>query len=250
MSDRLVLTVADLSKHFVLHNVDGRQVDALHSVDLTVRAGEHIALAGSSGAGKSSLLKCINRTYLASSGAIILHAEDGSSTSLDSLSDREMASLRGRDIGYVSQFLRSQPRRTPMEIVVRSAVLRGVNRKHATEAAADALTRLRLDRALWDVHASVLSGGERQRVNLAAGTVAPPKLLLLDEPVSALDPANRSAALDLIASLTSHGVAVLSVFHDLEAMERLATRVVVMSDGRVVGEGAPSEVLPELEVAR
>ena len=137
-----------------------------------------------------------------------------------------------------------------MEIVVRSAVLRGVNRKHATEAAADALTRLRLDRALWDVHASVLSGGERQRVNLAAGTVAPPKLLLLDEPVSALDPANRSTALDLIAGLTSHGVAVLSVFHDLEAMERLATRVVVMSDGRVVGEGAPSEVLPELEVAR
>ena len=250
MTDRLVLTVAGLSKHFVLHNVDGRRVDALHTVDLTVRAGEHVALAGSSGAGKSSLLKCINRTYLASAGVIILHAEDGSSTPLDALSDREMASLRGRDIGYVSQFLRSQPRRTPMEIVVRSAVLRGVDRRHATEAAADALTRLRLDRALWDVHASVLSGGERQRVNLAAGTVAPPKLLLLDEPVSALDPANRSAALDLIAGLTSHGVAVLSVFHDLEAMERLATRVVVMSDGRVVGEGAPSEVLPELEVAR
>ncbi len=59
---------------------------------------------------------------------------------------------------------------------------------------------------------SVLSGGEKQRVNLAAGTISPPRLLLLDEPVSALDPANREAALDLIADLADHGVAVLAVF--------------------------------------
>jgi alpha-D-ribose 1-methylphosphonate 5-triphosphate synthase subunit PhnL len=125
-----------------------------------------------------------------------------------------------------------------------------MGRSDAIEAAADSLSRLRLDEAVWDVHASVLSGGERQRVNLAAGTVSPPRLLLLDEPVSALDPINRDAALDLIAGLTESGVAVLSVFHDLEAMERLATRVVVMADGRVVGEGSPADVLPRLEVAR
>jgi alpha-D-ribose 1-methylphosphonate 5-triphosphate synthase subunit PhnL len=92
----------------------------------------------------------------------------------------------------------------------------------------------------------VLSGGEKQRVNLAAGTVAPPRVLLLDEPVSALDPANREAALGLIDDLTEHGVAVLSVFHDLEAMHRLATRVVVMSDGLVADQGAPAEVLGRL----
>jgi alpha-D-ribose 1-methylphosphonate 5-triphosphate synthase subunit PhnL len=78
---------------------------------------------------------------------------------------------------------------------------------------------------------------------LAAATVRPPRLLLLDEPVSALDPANRERALGLVASLSDAGVAVLAVFHDADAMHRLATRVVELRDGRVVREGAPAEVL-------
>jgi alpha-D-ribose 1-methylphosphonate 5-triphosphate synthase subunit PhnL len=246
-----VLEVAGLTKHFVLHNVDGRRVEGLLGVDVSVHPGEHVALAGSSGAGKSSLLKCIHRTYAPSSGRVLLRRSDGSVADLVTLADHEMAALRGRELGYVSQFLRAQPRRTPLDIVVRAAVQRGMDRVVALDAARDALTRLRLDEALWDVHASVLSGGERQRVNLAAGTVSPPRLLLLDEPVSALDPTNRDAALDLIAGLTDQGVAVLSVFHDLDAMERLATRVVVMAGGLVVSSGPPGDVLPGLmEVAR
>jgi alpha-D-ribose 1-methylphosphonate 5-triphosphate synthase subunit PhnL len=121
-----------------------------------------------------------------------------------------------------------------------------MDRDEAREAAMRALRRLHLDETLWDVYASVLSGGEKQRVNLAAGTISPPRLLLLDEPVSALDPANREAALDLIGDLTGQGVAVLAVFHDLEAMERLATRVVLMRDGRVERSGPPRTVLAEL----
>jgi alpha-D-ribose 1-methylphosphonate 5-triphosphate synthase subunit PhnL len=246
-----VLEVRDLMKHFVLHNVDGRRVEGLLGVDLVVHPGEHVALAGSSGAGKSSLLKCIHRTYAPSSGQVLFRRSDGAVIDLVGLADHEMAALRGRELGYVSQFLRAQPRRTPLDIVVRAAVQRGMARHVADDTARDALGRLNLDPALWDVHASVLSGGERQRVNLAAGTVSPPRLLLLDEPVSALDPLNRDAALDLIAGLTDRGVAVLSVFHDLEAMERLATRVVVMADGRIVTSGPPGEVLPGLmEVAR
>ena len=249
-TNQVVLDVGGLTKHFVLHNVDGRRVEALRGVDLQVRAGEHVALAGSSGAGKSSLLKCIFRTYVPSGGTVRLMRADGVVVDLLALADHEMAALRGKELGYVSQFLRSQPRLTPFEIVARAATQRGADRHEAEVMAGDALNRLRLDRGLWDVHASVLSGGERQRVNLAAGTVSPPRLLLLDEPVSALDPANRDAALDLIAGLTGQGVAVLSVFHDLDAMQRLATRVVVMADGVVLEEGEPSVVLPDLEVAR
>ena len=79
----------------------------------------------------------------------------------------------------------------------------------------------------------------------------PPRLLLLDEPVSALDPANREAALALIADLIHAGVAVLAVFHDLDAMHRLATRVVLLRDGLIVDDGAPDQVLAGLtEVAR
>lgn len=241
-----VLRVTGLEKHFILHNVDGRTVEGLRGVDLTVDAGEHVALAGSTGAGKSSLLKSIYRTYLPSAGRIELRLADGQMVDLVGLSDQEMASLRGRELGYVSQFLHAQPRRSPFEIVSRAAVFRGMTIDEANDAAAAALRRLRLDESLWDVYASVLSGGEQQRVNLAAGTVSPPRLLLLDEPVSALDPANREAALEMIATLTSQGVAVLAVFHDLEAIARLASRVVLMSAGRVVDTGTPERILPEL----
>ena len=89
---------------------------------------------------------------------------------------------------------------------------------------------------------------------VAAGTISPPRLLLLDEPVSALDPVNRAAELEMIGGLRDRGIAVLSVFHDLEAIEQLADRVVVIQDGRVAASGAPRQVLREnerqLEVAR
>jgi len=246
MTDDPVLSVRGLRKHFVLHNIDGRTVEALRGVDLDVFGGEHVALAGSSGAGKSSLLRCIYRTYLPTAGSVSLRLPDGRYVALTELGDREMDRLRGRELGYVSQFLRAEPRRGALDIVARAGVHRGMAWDAARDAAAVALRRLNIDESLWDVYATVLSGGEKQRVNLAAGTISPPRLLLLDEPVSALDPANREAALDLIADLTHHGVAVLAVFHDLDAMARLGTRVVLMRGGCVVEQGPPDVVLPRL----
>jgi alpha-D-ribose 1-methylphosphonate 5-triphosphate synthase subunit PhnL len=240
-----VLSVRALRKSFTLHTIDGRTVHSLHGIDIDVRAGEHVALAGPSGAGKSSLLRCINRTYLPDSGSVVLHTidgADGAELELTELSDRAMARVRGREFGYVSQFLAAPPRTGPLEVVAATARRRGLDGAAAREAAAGALRRLNIDEGLWDVDCSVLSGGERQRVNLAAGTVRPPRLLLLDEPVSALDPANREAALELIATLAAQGVAVLAVFHDLDAMRRLASRVVLMGEGRIVADGAPSEI--------
>jgi alpha-D-ribose 1-methylphosphonate 5-triphosphate synthase subunit PhnL len=238
-----VLSVRALRKSFTLHTIDGRVVHSLHGVDLDVRAGEHVALAGPSGAGKSSLLRCVNRTYLPDSGSVVLHSAAGERIELTSQPDRAVARIRGREFGYVSQFLNAPPRTGPLDVVAATARRRGLDRAAARDAAVEALRRLNLDEALWDVDCSVLSGGERQRVNVAAGTVSPPRLLLLDEPVSALDPANREAALDVISTLTAQGVAVLAVFHDLDAMRRLASRVVLMRDGRIVGDGAPDEML-------
>ncbi|WP_344875010.1 ATP-binding cassette domain-containing protein, partial [Nonomuraea antimicrobica] len=136
----------------------------------------------------------------------------------------------------------------------RAGAARGLDPGAARDAAAAALRRLGIEERLWAMHTTVLSGGQKQRVNLAAGTISPPRLLLLDEPVSALDPVNREAVLSMIADLTGAGVAVLSVFHDLDAIERLATRVVVLEDGRVAADGPPAAVLRDselnLEVAR
>lgn len=238
-----ILSVRGLRKEFILHTIDGRTVEALCDVDLDILPGEHVALAGSSGAGKSSLLKCIYRTYEPTAGSVVLRLRSGDSVDVTSLPDQEMAFLRGREIGYVSQFLRAEPRRGPLDIVARAGMSRGMDRETARDAAAISLQRLKIEEKLWDIHASVLSGGEKQRINLAAGTISAPQLLLLDEPVSALDPANREAALDLIGDLTAQGVAVLAVFHDIEAMERLASRIVLMRHGRVEMNAEPQVVL-------
>lgn len=247
--DEALLTVRGLTKTFVLHNLGGRVIRGLEGVDLEVRAGEHVALAGTSGAGKSTLLRCIYRSYLPTAGSVVLRSGDGSLVDLATLDDSDMADLREREIGYVSQFLRAEPRRTALEVVARAGVRRGMDRSAARDAAADALRRVNINEAIWNSYPSVLSGGEKQRVNLAAGTIEPPRLLLLDEPVSALDPANREAVLQMIAGLTEAGVAVLAVFHDVDAMRRLASRVVLLRDGLVAEDGPPERVLEVLEGA-
>ncbi|MQA03982.1 MAG: ATP-binding cassette domain-containing protein [Streptosporangiales bacterium] len=249
-----VLAVRGLVKEFTLHLIDGRRVPALDGVDLDVHAGEHVVLAGASGAGKSTLLRCVYRTYLPGGGEVLFRRGDGSRVDLAALPDAEVAKLRGREIGYVSQFLKTEPRKATADVVAGAGVARGMSAGDARSAAADALERLNIERKLWAMYPTVLSGGQKQRVNLASGLISPPRLLLLDEPVSALDPVNREAVLGLIERLTGAGVAVLSVFHDLEAIERLADRVVVLGGGQVVASGPPTEILRDpaydLEVAR
>lgn len=240
-----ILTVTDLVKTFTLHAVGGRTVTSLAGVSLHVDPGEHVAVAGASGAGKSSLLRCLYRTYLPDSGSVRLAANGGEPLELTTLPDRTMARLRGREFGYVSQFLQAPPRVGPFELVLRAARRRGLDPADARDAAAGALHRLGLEEALWDVDCAVLSGGERQRVNLAAGTVSPPRLLLLDEPVSALDPANREKALLLIEDLRRLEVAVLAVYHDMKIIRRLAGRVVVIAGGRVVADDTPDAVIAD-----
>ena len=241
-----ILDVRDLTKSFVLHNIDGRTVTGLHNVSFTVEPGQHLALAGTSGAGKSTLLRAIYRTYAPSSGEVWFRLSDDSVVNLAQISDPEIVALRGRQIGYVSQFLRAQPRRSVLDLVIRAGVSRGMNVADARELGILSLRRLNIGEQLWDVHTSVLSGGEKQRVNIAAGLISPPRLLLLDQPVSALDPENRESAIQLISELSQQGVAVLAVFHDLDAIARLATQIVVMQKGRIINNGPVDQILPLL----
>lgn len=246
------LTVTGLNKSFTLHAID-RSVTSLTDVNFTVHRGEHLAIAGLSGAGKSSLLRCIYRNYLPDSGQVMLHTTDtdeGSQAApvdLTALSDRDMARYRGQHIGYVSQFLQAPPRVGPLRLVTDAALRRGHDRATAQALATESLTRLGLDEKLWHVDCSVLSGGERQRVNLAAGTVSPPALLLLDEPVSALDPANRERALGVIEDLRRRNVSVLAIYHDMAIIRRLADRVLLMADGQVRAEGTPEQIVDTLD---
>ena len=189
-----VLEVRDLRKSFTIHAID-RHVDALKGVDLTVAAGEHVALIGQSGAGKSTLLRCVWRSYRPSGGQIWLRQSDGTRLDLATAEDRDVADIRRQQIGYVGQFLRAEPRRSVLEVVARAGVRRGAPEEDATENAATALREVAIGEDLWGTSPVVLSGGEQQRINLAAGTLFPPRLLLLDEPVASLDAGNRERCL-------------------------------------------------------
>lgn len=243
-----VLEVRELRKEYYVHAID-RRVEALRGVNLTIGAGEHVALIGTSGAGKSTLLKTVWRSARPTSGEVLLRCSDGNQIDLATADDRLIAGLRGQEIAYVSQFLRAEARRSVLEVVSRAARRRGLEPDEAEKTADAALRRVDLAPELWDTHPVVLSGGEQQRVNLAAGTLLPPGLMLLDEPAASLDARNRRAVLDLIAGLCEAGVAVLSVFHDLDAVRRLATRVVVLERGQVVDDGKPDEILDSAAVA-
>jgi alpha-D-ribose 1-methylphosphonate 5-triphosphate synthase subunit PhnL len=152
MSAANVLAVRGLVKSFTLHTIDGRVVEALHGVDLDVAAAEHVALAGTSGAGKSSLLRCVYRTYLPTAGTVLLRTSTGRVVDLAALPDSEVADLRGRELGYVSQFLRSEPRRAVLDVVARAGVGRGMDARTARDAAAAALRRLGIEERLWAMH--------------------------------------------------------------------------------------------------
>jgi alpha-D-ribose 1-methylphosphonate 5-triphosphate synthase subunit PhnL len=239
-----VLTIRGLRKQFLIHAI-GRRVVALRGVDLTVAEGEHVALLGPSGAGKSTLLKCVWRSCLPTSGEVWLQRRDCGAVNLAEAEDAAVVEVRRHDLGYVSQFLRPDCRRTVLEVVGRAAIRRGLEPGGAAAAAAAALRQVSLEEELWGTQPAVLSGGEQQRVNLAAGTLCPPRLMLLDEPVAALDAGHREIVFRLIRGLSQAGVSVLSVFHDPEAVRALADRVVVLRDGQVTAAGSPDDLLDQ-----
>jgi alpha-D-ribose 1-methylphosphonate 5-triphosphate synthase subunit PhnL len=247
MSDA-ILDVRGLHKQFVMHAIN-RVVPALRGVDLRVADGEHVALVGPSGAGKSTLLKCVWRSCLPSAGEIWLRRPGSLRTDLASADDETIVQVRRDDLAYVSQFLRPDFRRPVLDVVGRAALRRGLQPAGAAAAAAAALRRVGLPEELWGTQPVVLSGGEQQRVNLAAGTLCPPRLLLLDEPVAALDPVNQENVFGLIRDLSRAGVSVLSVFHDTDAVRALADRVVILREGQVVADGTPAQVLEATSAA-
>lgn len=243
-----MLTVENLSKTFTLHLLGGRRLHAVQDVSFQVGPGELVAILGSSGSGKSSLLKCLARTYLPTAGRAVYDSVAGP-VDLTTVPDPTMIALRRTEIAVVTQFLHAVPR-TPADVIVAEPLIhRGANREEARAQARDVMGQLDLALELHDAHPSTFSGGERQRVNLAKALVATPRLLLLDEPTSALDPRTRHLASDLVAETIAGGAAAVGVFHDLATVRELATRALVMEHGQIVADGDPDEMTRLIEGA-
>ncbi|MBD1400867.1 phosphonate C-P lyase system protein PhnL [Pelovirga terrestris] len=220
-----ILTVEKLSKQFFLHEQQAA-IPSCAEVDLQVFPKELTAIVGPTGCGKSSVLKCIYRTYLPGAGRILYQNEAGHTTDLAQASDHRVLELRLRDIGFVTQFLHCLPRKPALDVVSEPLLLRGENRETARDAAADLLRLLNVPERLWQVPPATFSGGEKQRINLARGLISQPRLLLLDEPTASLDPDTSERVIDLLTTIKAKGVGMLAVFHHPELVRRLADRVV------------------------
>lgn len=219
------LVVSDVAKSFTMHLRDGIKLPVVAGVSFAIRAGECSVLGGPSGAGKSSILKMLYGNYAADEGQIIVQHEGGL-IDLATASPRTVLAVRRLTIGYVSQFLRTVPRVSALDVVAEPLVERGEEREVARGKARALLAQLNLPEKLWALPPATFSGGEQQRVNIARGFITEHPILLLDEPTASLDARNRDVVISLIAAKKAAGVALLGIFHDHDVREAVADRVI------------------------
>jgi ABC-type sugar transport system ATPase subunit len=204
----------------------------LRDVDLVVGPSEYFALMGHTGSGKSLLLKSVCGLARIKEGSIRL---DG----------REISALepRFRDIGYVPQDGGLFPHLTVLRNIVFPLVVRGTSVKRSVEQVRELVALLGLE-ALLERSTRALSGGERQKVALARALARQPKLLILDEPVCALDePTRRDICGELRRVQQEFGIATLHVCHSREEAEQVSDRIGVMHEGRLVASGHLDQVV-------
>jgi alpha-D-ribose 1-methylphosphonate 5-triphosphate synthase subunit PhnL len=219
------LSVRNLSKTFTMHLRDGVVLPVVDNVQFDVEPGECVVLGGPSGAGKSSILKMVYGNYGVDAGSIVIH-HHGQPVDLAMADPRTVLTLRRDSIGYVSQFLRTVPRVSALDVVAEPLVIRGVDKGEAQERARELLARLNLPERLWSLPPATFSGGEQQRVNIARGFITDHPVLLLDEPTASLDATNRAVVVGMIGEKKAAGVALLGIFHDEDVRTQVADRIV------------------------
>ncbi|MEQ8658255.1 MAG: phosphonate C-P lyase system protein PhnL [Hyphomicrobiales bacterium] len=216
-----MITVDGLGKSFTLHNQGTTVIPVLENGNFQVNPGECVALTGVSGAGKSTVMRILYGNYLAQAGRVMIDGLD-----ITKAEPREILNLRRHTLGYVSQFLRVVPRVPTIDVVSEPLLSVGKSEEEARERARDLLSRLAIPERLWELSPTTFSGGEQQRVNIARGFAHTYPALLLDEPTASLDAQNRETVMTLIEEAKTAGTAIVGIFHDVAARDRVADREV------------------------
>lgn len=225
-----ILKINKLTKNFFLHNAN-REIHSCRNISFTLEEGKFLGIVGRSGAGKSTILKCIHRTYIPTDGEIIYNSKAFGEINLTTATEREILYLRNHEIGYVSQFLNVMPRTTAKEHVMNALTETGHSAHEAKEKAEKMLDYFRLPENLWDIYPNTFSGGERLRLNLAHTMVKRPRLMLLDEPTASLDDQSKPLVRDMILSLKNENTSMIGIFHDLKFMDGICDNVFNISEG-------------------
>ena len=221
-------------------------VFALDGIDLTIEAGEHIALVGANGSGKSTLLKMLDGLVFPSAGGITAF---GQKLTEDALEDPAFRREFRSQVGFVFQDADVQLFcATAFDELAFGPLQLGLAEDEVRRRVAEVARQLRIEKLL-DRPPYTLSGGEKKRVAIACVLTMQPQVLLMDEPTSALDPRSQVWLLDVLEEWEAAGRTVIIATHDLSAAEETCQRMVVLSEQhRVCADGAPTEVLAQHEL--
>jgi len=225
-ADDSMPTVIELQDAYRTYEVGGQKLNALAGVDLRIRRNEYVAIVGSSGSGKSTMMNIIGCLDRVSKGEYLLNG-----TNVGDLSENELAVVRNREIGFIFQSFNLLPRASALKNVMQPLVYREVSRAERRRLASESLTRVGLaDR--MDYLPNQLSGGQRQRVAISRALVGNPAILLADEPTGNLDSRTSTEIMALIDELHAQGQTIIIVTHEAD-IARHCKRVIRLEDGKV-----------------
>jgi len=222
---------------------------ALNNVSLTVEEGAFTAIAGETGAGKSTLMQLIGGLLVPRSGSVKV---DGISLHGTTAQERKAAREERFHVGMVFQY----PEHQLFEETVYEDIAFGPRNQGLTEEAVkkrvhDAMELVHLGEAYRDRSPFALSGGERRRVAIAGVLALAPRYLVLDEPAAGLDPRGREELLQMLSMLhRENGVTIILVSHSMEDILRVASHLVLLAQGRVIAEGAPIDLFRRSDLLR
>jgi peptide/nickel transport system ATP-binding protein len=236
-----LLVVEDLVKQYRLPRQNlltpAPQVQALAGVSFTLQAGRSLGVVGESGSGKSTLARLVMALEAPSAGRVLLDGQD-----LHRLAPTELRRLRSQfQMVFQDPYGSLDPRRTVLQTVAEPlAVLQGASAREQRERAAEVLDAVGLSSADLAKYPHEFSGGQRQRIAIARALITRPRLIVADEPVSALDVSVQAQVLNLMQDLQDRlGVTYLFISHDLAVVDLVCDEVLVMQQGAVVERGSP-----------
>jgi len=221
-----IIHLEGLQRRYVM---GGEHIDALRKVDLDVNTNEYLAIMGQSGSGKSTLMNILGCLDRPTAGEYWLNSER-----VSRMNDRQLASIRNREIGFVFQTFNLLPRMSALSNVEVPLIYSGRSKRERIELATTALETVGLaDR--MSHRPSELSGGQRQRVAIARALVTRPSIMLADEPTGNLDSTTGEEIMSLFDRLHGDGNTLIVVTHEQHIADR-ASRVVRLSDGDVISD--------------
>ncbi len=236
-----LLEVVDLAKRYRLARTSllaaAPEVQALDGVSLRLQAGKSLGVVGESGSGKSTLARLVMALEAPSAGRVLLDGVD-----LHRLSATELRRARSAlQMVFQDPYGSLDPRRTVLQTVAEPlAVLHGAGKAEQRERGAEALEAVGLRAADLAKYPHEFSGGQRQRIAIARALITRPRLIVADEPVSALDVSVQAQVLNLMQDLQDrYGVTYLFISHDLAVVDLVCDEVIVLHQGRIVEQGDP-----------